>query len=136
MTGPYDDLLRLPHPTSAKHPRMPVPNRAAQFLPFAALSGYGAAIAETARLTDARLELDEGQKAELNAKLVALRERLDSRPAAAFTYFVADGKKAGGAYVTRAGAVKKLDSLARRLTLTDGTVIPFDDLAEIAEPDD
>ena len=74
MTGPYDDIINLPHPTSAKHPRMPLSDRAAQFAPFAALSGHSAALVETARLTDQRMELDEDARAALDSKQQLLLE--------------------------------------------------------------
>ena len=126
--GAYDDIIDLPHPTSAKHPRMPMADRAAQFSPFAALVGHGAAIQETARLTDRRIELTEEEKAVLDEKLCLLR---DTGGEAVFTYFFADGKKDGGAYVTAAGSIKKLDLRSRRVILTDGSVIPAEDLLEI-----
>ncbi len=93
MTGPYDDIIDLPHPTSAKHPRMPLPDRAAQFSPFAALAGHGAAIAETARLTDRRIELDEDTRAELDRKQRILMEFLAEQPEVTITWFRPDGKR-------------------------------------------
>ena len=126
--GAYDDIIGLPHPTSARHPRMPMADRAAQFSPFAALVGHGAAIRETARLTDQKMELTEDEKAVLDEKLCLL---LATGGEAVFTYFLPDKTKTGGAYVTAAGSIKKLDLLERRVVLTGGAVIPLEDILEI-----
>ena len=126
--GAYDDIIDLPHPTSARHPRMSMTDRAAQFSPFAALVGHGAAIRETARLTDRKVELTEDEKAVLDEKLCLL---LDTGGEAVFVYFLPDEKKDGGAYVTAAGRIKRLDLLERRVILTDGAVIPVEDILEI-----
>lgn len=131
MTGPYDDILDLPHPTSKKHPRMSMYARAAQFAPFAALTGYGDAIKETARITDQQLELDENEKALLNEKLQLLRQHLPGKPKITITYFVPDTKKAGGSYQTITGFVKKLQEYERRLIMTNGTIIPLDTIIEL-----
>lgn len=131
MTGPYDDILDLPHPTSKKHPRMSMAARAAQFAPFAALTGYGDAIKETARITDQQLELDENEKALLNEKLQLLRQHLPERPLVTITFFVPDTKKAGGSYQTITGFVKKLQEYEHRLIMTDGTIIPIDAIIEL-----
>ena len=126
--GAYDDIIDLPHPTSVKHPRMSIAGRAAQFSPFAALVGHGAAIRETARLTDHKIELTEDEKALLDDKLCLLR---DTGGEAVFTYFLPDERKDGGSYVTAAGRVKKLDLRSRRIILTGGAVIPLEDILEI-----
>lgn len=131
MTGPYDDILDLPHPTSKKHPRMSMYARAAQFAPFAALTGYGDAIKETARITDQQLELDENEKALLNEKLQLLRQHLPGKPKITITYFVPDTQKAGGSYQTITGFVKKLQEYERRLIMTNGTIIPLDTIIEL-----
>ena len=131
MSGKYDDILHLPHPTSAKHPRMPVSERAAIFSPFAALSGHGAAIAETARLTDRRVELDEDTRAELDRRQAVLLKHIAEQPEVTVTWFQPDERKDGGAYLTATGRLKKLDAIQRVLVLTDGTKIPLDDVAEI-----
>lgn len=131
MTGPYDDIIDLPHPTSEKHPRMPMANRAAQFSPFAALTGYDAAVKETARLTDSRIELTEEEKSILDAKLQLLVERTDGKTAAEFTWFQPDSKKEGGAYLTASGIVKKVDSHAGEIVLTDGRRIRIEDILDI-----
>ena len=126
--GAYDDIINLPHPTSPRHPRMPMIDRAAQFTPFQALTGYGDAIQETARITGAKAELTEEEKAVLDEKLRLLT---DTGKEAAFTYFQPDGKKSGGAYITVLGTIKKLDPLEGQLVLADGTAIPIEDIFEI-----
>lgn len=126
--GAYDDIIHLPHPTSSRHPRMPMIDRAAQFTPFQALTGYGEAIQETARFTGEKIELTEDKKTVLDEKLHFLTTTSNE---AAFTYFQPDGKKSGGAYITVLGAIKKLDPLEGRLVLADGTAIPIDDILEI-----
>ena len=131
MTGPYDDILHLPHPTSKRHPRMPIADRAAQFSPFAALTGHGAAIEETARVTDRRIELDEDAKEQLDQTLQLLLERIDEQPEITVTWFSPDKKKAGDQYHTATGKLKRIDSREGRLTLTDGNQIPLEDLLEI-----
>lgn len=127
----YDDIIRQQHPTSARHPRMDITDRAAQFSPFAALTGYDAAIKETGRLTDVRVELDEDSKMMLDEKIRQIREKLDERPEVTITFFRPDAKKAGGAYVSAAGVIKKLDSCNRRIVLSDGTKIPMEEIFEI-----
>ena len=126
--GAYDDIINLPHPESARHPRMPMAARAAQFSAFAALAAHGDAIHETARLTDRKIEPVEEKKAILDEKLRLL---LDTGGEAVFTYFRPDEKKDGGAYVTAAGSIKKLDLRSRRVILTGGAVIPVEDILEI-----
>ena len=106
MSTLYDDMLHLPHHVSEKHPAMSVHDRAAQFSPFAALTGYDAAVQETARLTDRRIELDEGEKAAIDQRLTLVQERLPEPTEVTITYFVPDKKKAGGAYVSVTGTVK------------------------------
>ena len=95
----YDDILTRERPRGKRQP-MPVSDRAAQFAPFAALTGYDEAVAETARLTDSKIELGEDRAADINDKLCMLRDRLYERPEAEVTYFVPDGRKSGGSYVT------------------------------------
>ena len=128
MSGKYDDIIHLPHPTSKKHPRMSIQNRAAIFSPFAALSGHGAAIAETARLTDRRMELDEDTKAELDRRQAVLLEHIDEQPEVTVTWFQPDERKDGGAYLTATGRLKKIDEVERILSLQDGTSIPLEDV--------
>lgn len=127
MSEPYDDIINLPHPTSERHPRMPMAARAAQFSPFAALTGYEDAVHETARLTSSRAELTEEEKSILDAKL----QLLEPGVAASFTYFQPDSRKQGGAYLTAAGMVKRMDSCAREVILANGQKIFVDDIIGI-----
>ena len=129
--GKYDDIIDLPHHVSETHPPMSRTDRAAQFSPFAALTGYDAAVRESARVTERRIELDEGVKAELNARLNCILEHLSEHPQVSLTYFVPDEKKSGGAYRTVTGTVRKLDSFAKTLTLTDGTVVPMEEMVHV-----
>lgn len=126
--GAYDDIIHLPHPNSAKHPRMSMTDRAAQFSPFAALTGHGAAIEETARLTDRRIELTEEEKTVLDEKLRLL---LETGGEGMITYFLPDERKDGGAYVTKLGTIKKIDPLEGRVILTDHTSIHIENILEI-----
>ena len=127
----YDDLLDLPHPTSARHPRMPMTDRAAQFSPFAALTGYGEEILETARRTDERRELDDQEKAALDEALGWLRAHLAERPAVRITYFRPDRRKAGGAYLQREGRVRNIDDGASTLVFEGGDSVPLLDIAAL-----
>ena len=131
MSGKYDDILYLPHPTSARHPRMPISERAAIFSPFAALTGHAGAIAETARLPDQQGELDEATTAELGRRQTVLMEHIAEQPEITVTWFQPDERKDGGAYLTAIGRLKKLDEIQRVLVLTDGTEISLDDVAGI-----
>lgn len=128
MTGKYDDMLQLPHHVSASRKPMAMTARAAQFAPFAALSGYDAEVQEAGRLTDRPIEPDEYEKEALNARLQLLARHFREEWVVSLVFFQPDERKAGGAYVTRTGTVKKLYETERLLTLTDGTVIPLDDL--------
>ena len=125
----YDDIISLPHHVSMTHPHMPVADRAAQFAPFAALTGYGDVIDETARLTDARAELSEDRLAELDLKLRALAAEKDAE--ATVVYFVEDGRKEGGSYQTYCGRIARVDSANRRIITADGCAIPFGSVMEI-----
>lgn len=129
--GNYDDIINLPHHVSTKHPRMSAVDRAAQFSPFAALTGHEAAIAETARLTDARPILDESRKMELNDRLQIILEHISLKPETAITYFVPDEKKAGGSYHQVLGTVKKFNETGHTIVMENGTVIPINDILEI-----
>ena len=125
----YEDIINLPYPQ--KHPRMSNYARGAQFSPFAALTGFESAIAETARLTDRKIELDEGGQALLDEKLREIEAEIDDRPEISVTYFQPDLRKAGGAYVQKRGRVKKLDVYNRSMGFTDGMVVAIDDISEI-----
>ena len=120
----YDDIIRLPHHVSEKHPQMALSDRAAQFSPFAALTGYEAAVDEAARLTDEKIELSEDRIAAIDALLASLQPG----DAVSAVYFVPDKRKAGGAYLSVSGSVKKIDSIGGVLSLTDGESIPFEDI--------
>ena len=124
-TNPYADIIDLPHHVSQKHPRMPMEKRAAQFSPFAAVSGHDEAINETARLTDERLELSEDEIAVLEEKLRLLQEHIKEQPEITVTYFQPDEKKSGGAYVTVTGSAKRIDEVGRVLIFRNGTTIPI-----------
>jgi len=128
----YDDIINLPHHVSAVRPHMPLPDRAAQFSPFAALTGYHDAVEEAARHTDEKRELDENSKAILDRKLWRLQENTGSPMEITVTYFLADTKKPGGAYVNAAGTVKKIDAHKRILIMEDGLSIPIDDITELS----
>ena len=126
MTGKYDAILHLPHHVSKKHPPMPMADRAAQFAPFAALTGYDAAIRENARLTQERIT--PAELAALDRRFRLLQEHLEEQPEVRLTRFRPDKRKSGGAYETVSGIVKQIDSIARRIRLLDGTDIPMDDV--------
>ena len=127
----YDDIIHLPHPISKKHPRMPLSDRAAQFAPFVALTGHDASIRETARLTDEKELLSDEVIALLNEKLEIIAQNLGTEQIVQITYFVPDEKKAGGAYVTHSDVVRKIDLYEHVLIMTDGTVIPIDQIRGI-----
>lgn len=128
MSDNYDDILRLPHHVSKTHPRMSRQDRAAQFSPFAALTGYEAVVKETARLTEERRMLTEDEIAELDARL---RLAMDLDAEITVTWFRPDDKKAGGSSVTTTGRIKKADELQHVLTMEDGTKIPIQDVTAV-----
>lgn len=129
----YEDMIDLPHPVSKKHPQMPVSDRAAQFAPFAALTGHHEAVKETARLTDQLAELDEDAREALDRKLMCIQRQLDERPAVTVRYFIPDPEKTGGSYVTATGRVKKIDEYKKAIILEDGTSISVDKIAQIED---
>ena len=128
----YDDIINLPHHVSTNRPRMSMHDRAAQFAPFAALVGYDDAVAESARLTESRPELDEQEQRELNARLCELADHIQEHPEVRIRYFVLDERKPGGAIVEICGIVKKLVAADGTIVLDDETVIPIYDLLNIA----
>lgn len=134
MKHPYEDILHLPRPVSQKHAPMSLQDRAAQFSPFAALTGYDAAVAETARQTEQPIELDVDAKADLNEKLLFLHDHILKSPTVTVTYFTPDDRKIGGTYVTVTGRVYKLDSLNKWLLMEDGTRIFFGDILILESP--
>lgn len=122
----YEDILHLPHHVLKSRPPMPMSDRAAQFAPFAALTGFGASIRETARRTDEQADPDEQAMTVLNRKLRLLAAHLADAPELSVIYFCPDARKSGGAYQTAVGAVRKIDESARLLVMQDGTQIPLD----------
>jgi hypothetical protein len=132
-SGAYDDIINLPHHVSTTRIHMKREDRAAQFSPFAALTGHGAAIRETARLTDRKLDLDENEKASLDEKLSILEDRIEDHPTVTVTYFVPDERKAGGRYATVTGQLKRIEPVERELLLDDGCRIGMDEVVWIEE---
>ena len=129
MTDQYDDIIHLPHHISSTRPRMSGIDRAAQFSPFAALTGYDASIKESARLTDARIELDDSQKEEIGEKLRLVTGQPDAE--IKITYFLPDAKKSGGKYVIATGTAKKVDEYERMIIMGDGKQIPIDEVIDV-----
>ena len=127
----YADIIDLPHHEPKTRMRMPRSNRAASFSPFAALSGYDDAVKETARLTDRQIEIGEDTKIALNERLRIAMEQIENHPVITVTYFVADSRKDGGAYVKHTGVIKKIDECERRVIFRDRTVIPIDSSYEM-----
>ena len=127
----YEDIINLPHHVSKTRPQMSMIDRAAQFSPFAALTGYDAAIKETGRLTDEKIEMDEEALNILNMKFQLLVDRLADEPEITFTYFKPDERKAGGAYIDVTGKVKKVDDFERLIVMQNGTKMPMDDILNI-----
>ena len=127
----YDDMIYLPNPTPTCKPRMSLHDRAAQFSPFAALTGYEDAVEETARLTDTRLELSEDMKTTLNEKMQMILDNAENEPIVTITYFVPDKKKSGGAYVEVTGIVKEIDEYERCIVMTDKKKIPIEHIRAI-----
>ncbi len=131
MSGKYDDIINLPHHTSPRHPRMSMRDRAAQFAPFSALTGYGDTIDETARLTDGKITLTEDAKALLDMKQRLLAEQIHTCPLVSVTYFVPDTRKSGGAYRTFTGRLKRIDAVEKVLIFVDGESVGMDDVLSI-----
>ena len=131
MSDQYDDIINLPHHVSATRPQMSMMDRAAQFSPFAALTGYDAAIKETGRLTDDKIMMDEEGLNILNMKFQILIDNLFDEPEVTITYFKPDERKSGGAYIEATGTVKKFDEFERQIMMQDGTKIPMDDVLDV-----
>lgn len=129
--NPYEDMLELPHPVSKTHPQMPRRDRAAQFAPFVALTGYEEAVREAARLTEEKMILDEDSKEQLDWKLRCLQEKVKEKPTITVTYFLEDEKKKGGKYVTVTGVLKKIDSYTHQFVLESGEEIPVEDIVSL-----
>lgn len=124
----YDSIKKLPHYQSVTRPHMSLYDRAAQFSPFAALTGYDDAVKETARLTDTKAELDEYEKAAINERLNRIQDTFDVQPEVSITYFLPDKKKSGGAYITVTGCVKKVDEYEHVVVMRNGTKVHIDDM--------
>ena len=127
----YDDIINLPHPVSKNHRQMPMEIRAAQFAPFAALTGYDAVINETARLTDQQVELEDYDNERLNRKYAELIENISEHPVITVSYFKPDKRKGGGAYVSKTGHIKKVDTYEQQMIMEDGTSIPLAAIVDI-----
>lgn len=127
----YDDIINLPHHVSERHPQLGRDSYAAQFSPFAALTGYDGIVEEIARVTDERIELDDDSKDRISYKLGIVLGHLDDEPEITATYFLPDKKKDGGSYVTVTGIIKAFDGYERIIQLSDGPRIPVDDLLDI-----
>ncbi len=126
----YDDIINLTRPMS-KHPKQSMESRASQFAPFAALVGYDEQVKETARLTDNKIEIDEGLREKLNNKLNFLNENLDEKCSVTVTYFVTDAKKSGGKYVIKEGIIKRIDSVNEFIKFEDDFIVYFKDILNI-----
>lgn len=122
----YANIIELPHHQSNTRPKMSNYDRAAQFSPFAALTGHADSIKETARLTDEYSEPSEEMKAIMNEKILFLMEQLENQPEITITFFKPDDKKQGGAYITITGVVKKIKTYERQIQMTMGDLIPID----------
>ena len=131
MKNDYSDIIDHPHYVSKTRPQMSELERAAQFSPFAALTGYDAAISETGRLTDEKIELGEETKAVLDMKQQYLLDTISDQPEITVTYFIPDTKKSGGAYVSVTGNLKRIYEYERLKLLTTGEKIPLDDIMDI-----
>ncbi len=134
MTDQYDDIIHLPHYEPKHHPRMPMWNRAAQFAPFAALTGYDAAIEESGRLTDQWVDKGEFAHVQLNRKMEELLSKVSEHPSVTIRYFLPDSHKAGGSYQTFTGTIKRYDDYEKVLVFTDGKTIELSMITEIVMP--
>ncbi|MBQ2938184.1 MAG: hypothetical protein IJE05_04840 [Clostridia bacterium] len=129
----YDDIINLPHHVSKKHPRLSMEQRAAQFAPFAALTGFGDAINEISRITENRIELDDEEKLKIDNILQKLINKISNKPKVTITYFIPDLRKTGGEYKTKIGNLKKIDECKQLLVLEDKTEIPIKEIIEILD---
>lgn len=131
MTETYDDIIHLPHHVSKRHPQMSLYNRAAQFAPFAALTGYEEAIIETARLTAPKVDMMEDNQQLLDRKLALLSRSLREQPTVSITYFQPDKKKTGGQYLTVTGVIKCIRDSERVILMADGKSVSIDTIISI-----
>lgn len=128
----YDDIINLPHHVSQKHSQMSLYARSAQFVPFAALTGYEDAIKETSRETSEKIDIDDELKSILDSKLQIIMEQIKNKPEISITYFIPDLKKNGGSYITVTGIVKKIDLYNQHIYLANDTEIPINDIINIS----
>lgn len=131
MSGKYDDIINLPHHVSETHPQMSMRNRAAQFSPFAALSGHSDAIHETARYTDDFQGVDESNVEALNQRIAMILDKINEHPQITVTYFKPDEKKEGGSYTLKTGNIKRVDDYEHVLQFTDNEKIPIQSIFNI-----
>ena len=127
----YEDIINMPHHVSKKHPHMSILDRAAQFAPYAALTGHKDLIDETARLTDRKIDLNEEEKKILNYKLKIILDQIDLKPMVKITYFMKDNRKDGGCYLSITGIVKRIDDFKKVIILDDNSKISIDDVLDI-----
>lgn len=130
--GKYDDIINLQHHVSTKHPRLSVEQRAAQFAPYSALSGYGDAIKETSRITENKIELSDDEKSKIDNILQQIMKEISNKPKVTITYFIPDMKKKGGKYNTQVADIKKVDKFKQIIILEDKTEIPIQDVIKIS----
>lgn len=126
----YTDIINLKRPVS-NHNHLSIESRASQFSPFAALTGYDSEVKETARITDKRIDIDDGLREMLNAKLNYLNDHIKESPNISITYFVKDHKKEGGKYLTKQGIIKRIDTVNEIIKFNDNMVIPMNDIINI-----
>lgn len=127
----YSDIMDLPRPELKWHQRMPIADRAAQFAPFAALTGFSAVIDEIGRTTDERIILDDREKERINRTLLSLQSKINQHPQVSITWFAADTKKEGGSYQTQKVRLEKISTAENLLVLSDGSKIRFEDIIRI-----
>lgn len=127
----YDDIINLPHHISLKHKHMPLIDRAAQFAPFAALTGYEDEVRETARIVDAKIDFTEEKKEDINKKLNEIKSGLQSKPLVEIVYFCRDERKDGGKYIRITETVRKIDEYNKFIFMSDGTKIEFNNIADV-----
>ena len=132
MSDKYDDIINVPHHISSTHPPMSLSNRAAQFAPFAALTGYNEAVRETGRITEERVQLSDDAQMQLNVLLNQLKDTIDEQPVISITYFLPDTTKSGGTYVTVTDSLKKIEEHERLVVMLDDTKIPIDDIVDVS----
>lgn len=128
----YDSIINLPHYELRNHQRMSVESRAAQFSPFAALTGYSDSVKETARLTDKKRDLSEDMKSKIDMKLQLIEDHINERPEITVLYFVKDKKKSGGEYLEYTGKVRRIDIVNKNIIFTDKNIICLDDIFDIS----